>query len=85
MNKRSSEKKCACVCVFVRVNLALRRVCETGILEVIFWCKSDSAGEGQRKLHHHFYQIILGGDEKFIVSLLRIENRGHQEAYNEMI
>jgi hypothetical protein len=31
------------------------------------------------------YQIILGGDEKFIESLLRIENCGHKEAHNEII
>jgi len=67
------------------VNLVLRHVYEPGILKVIFWCKSDSAGEGLRKLHHNLYQIILGGDEKFIQSLLRIENCGHQEAYNEII
>jgi hypothetical protein len=67
------------------VNLVLRHVCETGILKVIFWCKSGSAGEGQKKLLHNLYQIILGGDETSTEILLRIENRGHQEVYNEII
>jgi hypothetical protein len=40
------------VCVFMRVKLVLRHVCETGVVKVIFWCKSDLTGEGQWKLHH---------------------------------
>jgi hypothetical protein len=60
-------------------------VCENGILKVISWCKSDSTGEGQRKLYHNLYQITLSGDEKFIESLLRIENCGHPDAYKGII
>jgi len=84
VNKGNSEKK-KCVCVFVRVNLVLRHVCETEILKVISWCNWDSTGERQRKLHHNLYQIILGRDEKLIQNLLRIEHRGHKDAYKEII